>query len=265
MRFTRLSGTILVSLLVLLAILITSCTANPATMTVTSTVTSTSTSTSEVTTASTTTTSPGTAAKITVTVTPPPVTVTITPAPSTISSPAIAGTDLPTTAKFFTGKEITSYIKSSPRLDGSYDETPVYSDKFFELKEIARFVPVNATFVPRIPSITTHDDWFVRFSVPTSMMKPWLINYGYTLKPGDTTTTLDFSVYTQSDFNTYYYDRPHELDAGDMDSGDRGTSLDGSIHARMMQDKWGDFVIFWRTNNAANVTSWWVRIGVEGP
>ncbi len=264
MDFKRISGIVVISLITLLAVLVTSCSANPATVTVTSTITSTSvispTSTIPPSKAP-----PETGTLVTVTVTPPPVTVTVTPAPPTSTSAAITGTDMLKTAEFFTGRKITSYIKGTPRLDGTYDETPVYSDVYFPLKEIARFGPTDATFVPRIPSITKHDDWFTRFSVPTSMMKPWMINYGYTLKPGDTTTTLDFALYTQADFNAYYYEHPEDLAAGDMDSGDRGTSLDGKIHARLMQDKWGDFVIFWRTNNPANVTSWWVRIGVEGP
>jgi hypothetical protein len=259
MKFMRISGIVLISLVTFLTILITSCAASPATTTVTTTVTTTATSSTAGTLP------PGTNSPVTLTVTPPPITVTVSPSPSNTVSPIptiVLGTDIPKTAKFYTAKEITSYIKGTVRIDGTFDQTPVYSDVFVDLPEIARFGPSDATFVPRIPTITAHEDWFVRFSIPASSMKPWMVNYGYTIKPGDTTTTLSFALYKKTDFDAYYYQRQSELTAADLDSGDRGTTLDGAVHARLMQDKWGDFVIFWRTNNPANVLSWWVRIGM---
>jgi hypothetical protein len=146
------------------------------------------------------------------------------------------------------------------KIDGNYDETPIYQDSFLNLTELARFSPSDAIYVPRIPSVSDHDDWFIRVTIPTSSLKPWEVNWAYTVKPGDNTTTVSLAIYAQDQFDAFYYNKPADLSLADIKSGDKGVSADG-IHARLMQSP-GNYVIVIRTNNAAGVTGWWIRIGM---
>jgi hypothetical protein len=251
MKWNQKKYLLLFAIPVLLSVLIASCSAQ------TSTSTSTVVSTQTITSISTTTTTA--MATSTVTSTPPTMTVTSSPVATTTTSkpsstPAAFGSDVPKDAKFYTSREITSYITSTPNISGERTVTAVYSDVYVSLQEIARFTKADAVYVPRIPTLTTPDDWFVRFNIPTSNLKPWLINWSYAVAPGDTSTTLSF-------FESYYYQHPSELPGADLKSGDKGVSETG-IRARLMQQLFGDFVILMKTNDASKILGWMVRIGM---
>jgi hypothetical protein len=245
---------LLIAIPLLLSVLIASCTAKTATSTQT---TQTAVSTQTVTNTETIT------ATTTVISTPPTVTVTAVPAGTTLSpTPTIFGSNILKDAKFFSSKEISSYITATPTpKTGNPSVTPVYTDVFVTLPEIARFTKEDATFVPRIPSVTTYDDWFVRFSIPTVNAKPWLINWKYALAPGDISTTLTFYLFRKSDFDANYYKHPVELVNADLKAVDWGVSENG-FYTRQLQNMLGDFVFVFRTNDPGKVQGWLVRIGM---
>jgi hypothetical protein len=195
-----------------------------------------------------------TSAPYTLTVTAPATTATASP------TPEVFGSDILKDAKFYTSRELTSYITSTPNINGDRTLTPVYSDVYVDLQEIIRFTPADCIFAPPVPTITSHYDWFVRFNIPSANVKPWLMNWKYALKAGDTTTTLACYLFTQEEFEKDYFNYPKELLVSDIRSGDKGTSESG-IRARLMNQN-GNFVILWRTNNPVNVIGWWVRIGL---
>jgi hypothetical protein len=245
---------LLITILVLLSVLIASCSTQSTTQTVTSVSTQTVTTTSVSTVKETT----------TATVTSAPSTVTVTSSPSATTpspTPAVFGSNTPKDAKFYTSREITSYITSTPNISGERTVTPVYSDVYVSLQEILRFTQADAVYVPRIPTLTTQDDWFVRFNIPTANLKPWLINWTYAVAQGDTSTTLSFYLFTKAEFEASYYKHPTELLIADLKSGDKGVSETG-IRARLMQQQIGDFVILMRTNDASKILGWMVRIGM---
>jgi|GEM_PF-3469671 len=201
----------------------------------------------------------------TITVTPPPVTVTLTvtpsPTPPTTVTQAVPGSTFPAETRFFTRKEITGYTTSTPRLDGSYDKFPVYQDVYYPLEELYRFSTKDAIFVPHIPTITSHDDWFFRFNIPANILNTWVINWGYAFQPGSEPATMDFSIFPKAQFEANYYKSPLALNSMEIRPEDELKSETG-IFCKLMYSP-GDYVILFRTSRAESVAGWWVRIGVE--
>jgi hypothetical protein len=201
----------------------------------------------------------------------PPATVTVTvTAPAVMPTPASSPSNTPTAgqvpgikapaadAKFFIQKEVTGFNKTL-RIDGNYDQTPIYQDSFLSIPELYRYGPADAVYVPRIPTVTDHDDWFIRMTIPTAITKPWEVNWASAVKPGDTTTTVSFAIYTQDNFDAYYYSQPSSLATANLLNDNNGVSADG-VHGLLLQDP-GKYVILVRTNNTAGVAGWWMRIG----
>jgi hypothetical protein len=253
MKWNQKRYLLLIAIPVLLSVLIASCTAQTATLTQTSVSTQTITNTETVKATTT----------VTSTLTPPTVTVTAFPATTTLSpTPTVFGSNIAKDAKFFSSKEISSYVTATPTpKTGNPSVTPVYTDVFVTLPELARFTKEDATFVPRIQSITAYDDWFVRFSIPTINAKPWIINWKYDLAPGDTSTTLTFYLFRKSDFDANYYKHPVELVNADLKAVEWGVSENG-FYTRQLQNMLGDFVFVFRTNDPGKVQGWLVRIGM---
>jgi hypothetical protein len=195
---------------------------------------------------------------------PPTVTVTLPPstAPAQSSAPTASPvSSIPVPAadsKFFIQKEISGYNRTM-KIDGTYDQTPIYQDSYLSIPELYRYSPADAVYVPRIPTVTDHEDWFIRMSIPSSSAKPWEVNWAWVLKPGNSTTTVSFTIYTQDDFEAYYYNQPGMLAAANLLTDTKGVSADG-VHADLLQNI-GKFVILVRTNNSAGVAGWWMRIG----
>lgn len=157
---------------------------------------------------------------------------------------------------FFVSRDIVGYKDAGVRPDGTVIKEPVYKDYFTDLNQVLYLTAKDATFVPRIPTVTDFDDWFIRTRIPDS---PWVLNWGVTSKSGST-GTLTFTLYKKDDFNTNYYHRPDDLYKYDLGE-DRGVS-DTGVHGRYGRTL-GDYVLLFRTNNVSETGNWWVRIGVQ--
>jgi hypothetical protein len=156
---------------------------------------------------------------------------------------------------FFTGKDITGYNKI-PQSDGSSIQTPVYQEKVVEQQLGGFFTKKDAVFVPRIPTVTDIDDWFIRFD--SKFKIPWFINWGYTTKNSNSKNNITLKLYTKDDFDTYYYKNPAFLISGGIGT-DQGIT-DKGIHGLSVPTS-GSFVAVIRTNNSDEIQDWWIKFG----
>jgi hypothetical protein len=196
----------------------------------------------------------------------------LSPTASPVPSPSLTPTQTPIVSptpnpaedkNYYLDKIITGYNRTL-KSDGTYEETPIYQDMYFDLNILGYYTKKDAVLVPRIPTFTDHDDWFIRFKIPSFLLKPWIMNWGYSINkfsPAAGSVTLSTSVYTQEMFNTNYYLRPDKLLAFDL-KGDREPSSSG-IYCKSFQTP-GDYVILLRTNAADAIDDFWIKLGTEG-
>ncbi len=196
--------------------------------------------------------------------TPTPSLVIPTPTYTIVPSPSPSPTPDPAKdKKFFIDRIISGYNKI-PRPDGSFEQTPIYQDVFLDLNILGYYTKKEAIFVPRIPTLTDHDDWFIRVTLPGYLTKPWITNWGYTINksiPNADKATLSTTIYTKEMFDTNYYRHPDMLTSYDL-KGDRGPSGSG-IYGKYIATP-GSYVILLRTNNADAIADFWVKLGTEG-
>lgn len=216
------------------------------TSTVTVTATSTSISTSTVTVTP--------AAKNTLT-TPVPV----SPTSTAVTNPAVSQIDSNNNGHFYLRTDISGYNKKL-QPDGTYTQIPIYQEIFVDWRLGGFFTPKDAIFVPRIPTITDHDDWFFRFDNRNEFKPVWIINWGYFLKSNTQPTNVALYIFKNDFFNAYYYKNPSNLLPGTIGM-DRGVSNNG-IRALGMPD-YGSYTVLIRTDNSDNVLGWWMKFGGE--
>jgi hypothetical protein len=193
----------------------------------------------------------------------------VKPTPTSSASPTIVSSPTPilspapnpaTDKNFYIDRTISGYTET-PRADGSIERTSVFKDIFLDLNILGYYTNKDAVFVPRIPTITNHDDWFIRIKIPGFLLKPWLMNWDYTVNKSNPTATLSATVYTQELFNANYYNHPDLLLGYDL-KGDRVSSSSG-INCKYFQTP-GDYVILLRTNDASAISDFWIKLGTEG-
>ncbi len=195
--------------------------------------------------------------------TPPAQTPTPTPSLSPTQTPSVSPTPNPAEDKNFYIDKILSGYKQTLKPDGTFEQTPVYSDLYFEMNILGYYTKKDAVFVPRIPTFTDHDDWFIRIKIPSFLLKPWLMNWSYTLNnssPSAASATLDMTVYAEENFNANYYLHPDKLLEYDL-KGDRAISSNG-IRCKYFLNP-GNYVILLRTNAADAIDDFWIKLGTE--
>ena len=184
--------------------------------------------------------------------------------PSASPSPSASPTPNPAEDKTFYIDRIISGYSQTPRPDGSFEKTPIYQDIYLDLNILGYYTKKDAIFVPRIPTFTDHDDWFIILKIPSYLLKPWIMNWGYTINkssPTSSSATLSATVYTQELFYANYYLHPDQLLGYDL-KGDREPSSSG-ILCKYFQTP-GNYVILLRTNAADAIGDFWFKIGTEG-
>jgi hypothetical protein len=204
---------------------------------------------------------------------------TLSPTPTLTSSPTFTTTSIqptPTPTQnpannktFYTAKVISGY-ETTYLTNGKTQETPVYQDLYFDLNLIGYYTSKDAIFVPRIPTITDHDDWFIRPQYSGSFLKSWIFNWGYTVDSFVKTeepVTLSFYVIPRDIFENKYYLNPGGLLFNDL-KGDIEPSATGIKCKRLIYSdvtpifpKENVFLI--RTNNAAAISDFWIKVGTE--
>ena len=191
---------------------------------------------------------------------------------TTSIEPTITPTQTPTyNNTFYTAKIISGYDKTY-RPDGTIQQTPIYKDLFFDLNIIGYYTSKDAIYVPRIPTFTTHDDWFIRPQFSGSFLKSWIFNWGYTvdtsIKSSDP-VELTFTIYNKEIFDNDYYLKPADLIFHDL-KGDVEPSTSGILSKRLVYEDTHiiypkEYVFLIRTNNAAAISDWWIKVGTESP
>ena len=243
---------LLTALVGLIAIVLTSCTATgtssaQSTVTITATATQTKTATS------------------TVTVTSAPTNITTTAVSPTPAPPASSG-NIDVAAQiqknnnghFLIGREISSYNKVL-QPDGSYIQTPIYRFVYYDFDLLSFTTNQGAIFVPRIPTFTDYDDWFVKFSTLSFLYPtPLKVNWAFITKSGTVSANTSMRFYTQSYFEANYYKSPGNLALNNL-AGDLTVSDDG-VHFSEIS-LYENFVALIRTDNPANILGWWIKIG----
>jgi hypothetical protein len=214
----------------------------------------------------------------TATITSTPDTITIKPTPTSTPSPTpITTTVQPTPSQnnqadnktFFTTTIISGYT-TTYSTDGTSKQTPVYQDLYFDMNLLGYYTSKDAIFVPRIQTITNQDDWFIRSQIQGSFLKSWTFNWGYTLNPSIKTTepvTVTFTIYDKEIFEKNYYLSPANLLFHDL-KGDINPSTSGIQCKRLIYQEHtvifpNDYVFLIRTNNAAAVSDFWIKVGTE--
>lgn len=197
----------------------------------------------------------------------------LSPSP-TFTTTSIQPTQTPTqnpanNTTFYTAKVISGY-ETTYLTNGKTQETPVYQDLYFDLNLIGYYTSKDAIFVPRIPTITDHDDWFIRPQYSGSFLKSWIFNWGYTVDSSVKTeepVTLSFYIYPRDVFENKYYLNPGGLLFNDL-KGDIESSANGIKCKRLVYSditpifpKENVFLI--RTNNAAAISDFWIKVGTE--
>jgi hypothetical protein len=158
--------------------------------------------------------------------------------------------------KFFIGKDITYYNKERQQ-DGTIKTVPVFEDNMTDQQLGGFFSNKDATFVPRIPSITVIDEWFFRFDC-SRFRTPWFINWGYNTKNAKSTATFTFDLYKKDDFDANYYKNPNSLKSTAIGL-DKGVS-DNGVHA-LAVNAGGSFVCVLRTSSSDEIQDWWAKFG----
>lgn len=196
----------------------------------------------------------------------------LSPISSSVPSPSLTPTQTPVVSptpnpaedkNFYLDRIITGYNRTL-KSDGTYEEMPAYQDMYFDLNILGYYTKKDAVLVPRIPTFTDHDDWFIRFKIPSFLLKPWIMNWGYSINkssPAAGSVSLSTSVYTQEMFNANYYLHPDKLLGYDL-KGDREPSSSG-IYCKSFLTP-GDYVILLRTNAADAIGDFWIKLGTEG-
>ncbi len=195
---------------------------------------------------------------------PTPSLVIPTPTNVLIPTPNPSPTSDPSKDKSFFIDRVVSGYNKIPKPDGSFDQVPIYQDVYLNLNILGYYTKKDAYFVPRIPTLTDHDDWFIRLKLPGYLTKSWMVNWGYTINkssPSADKATLSATIYTQEVFDANYYHHPDLLLSYDL-RGDRGPSSNG-IHGKFVQNP-GSFVILFRTDDANAIADFWVKLGTEG-
>jgi hypothetical protein len=235
---------------------ITACTtANPPTQTVTVTSTATTTATATTTTTATSTAITTATATITATAT---VTATPSPSPSPTPSPTQAvNFDSYNNSSFFLSNYMSA-TKTTVDPNGSVVSTPVYTDIFGDLPLGGFVTDKKAILAPKIPSVTTHDDWIYMFNFPVYDF-PFVINMGYKLNADSPNAKVDFYVLTKEVFNNTYEKAPLNIYAVDLAKVPIGVSNDGIYSYKI--NATGDLVVVFRTANASDVEGWWFKYG----
>ncbi len=201
----------------------------------------------------------------TVTVTPTikntsPISITPSPTlPPVTTTPATSQIDSNNNAHFYLRKDISGYTRKLEP-DGTYSQTPIYEDIYVDWRLGGFFTIKDAIFVPRIPTMTDHDDWFFRFDNTNQFKSPWVINWGYVLKSNNPNTSVALYVFKKDYFDAYYYKNPSNLIPGSLGM-DRGISSSG-IRSLAMTD-YGSYTGLIRTDNPDNILGWWVKFGGE--
>jgi len=203
---------------------------------------------------------------VTITQTPSPTVITATPSPSPTQLPVENPVD---NKAFFTGRVITGYVDSY-LMDGTLKQTPIYKELYFDLNLVGYYTQKDAIFVPRIPTFTTHDDWFIRPQYAGNFLKSWIFNWGYSIDKSKSTSepvNVSLTVYHKDVFEKNYYLNPEDLILHDL-KGETITSSTG-IQCNWLENgnsfvvEPSEYAFLIRTNNAAAVSDWWIKIGTE--
>jgi hypothetical protein len=188
--------------------------------------------------------------------------VTTTPSPSTTltptPSPALTvNFDSFNNSSFYLSS-FTSATKTTLDPNGTVVSTPVNTDIFGDLPLGGFVTDKKAILAPKIPSVTTHDDWIYRFNFPVYDF-PFLINMGYKLNPASPNAKVDFYVLTKEVFNNTYEKTPLNLYTVDLAKTPTGVSNEGISSYKI--NATGDLVVVFRTANADDVEGWWFKYG----
>ncbi len=199
----------------------------------------------------------GSAPTATVTTT---VTVTLAPTPST-TNPA---TDISAILQknnnghFLIGREVASYNRIL-QPDGTYIETPVYRFVYYDFDLLSFTTNSGAIFVPRIPTFTDYDDWFVKFSTKSFLYPtPFKVNWALITKSGTVSPKTSLRFYQASYFNANYYNNPGNLAINNV--GPDLTVDSSGVHFAELT-LYEDFVALIRTDNPSDILGWWIKIG----
>jgi hypothetical protein len=159
-------------------------------------------------------------------------------------------------AHFFVGRDISGYTKIvNP--DGSITQSPVYKDLFLDLDLVGFFTDKDATFIPRVPGITDHDDWIVKITMPTIRL-PFTLNWSYTMKDNKSKTSLKFSLWRFDDFKTYYNNNPIQLNTIGV-AADKDISSEG-VHYQQIREQ-TTYAALIRVSNPEDNAGWWIKVG----
>jgi hypothetical protein len=197
------------------------------------------------------------------TITPePPITV---PTPTTVVIPITPSPspDPSQDKSFFIDRVVSGYNKI-PKPDGSFNQVPIFQDVYLNLNILGYYTKKDAYFVPRIPTVSDHDDWFIRLKLPGYLTKSWVVNWSYTVNkssPAAEKANISATLYTQEIFDANYYLHPGLLLNYDL-RGDRGPSSNG-IYGKYISNP-GSFVLLLRTNDASAISDFGVKLGTEG-
>jgi hypothetical protein len=151
-----------------------------------------------------------------------------------------------------------SATKTTVDPNGSVVSTPVYTDIFGDLPLGGFVTDQKAIKVPKIPSVTSYEDWIYKFNFPVYDF-PFVINMGYKLKPDSPNTKVDFYVLTSDVFNSTYEKTPLNIYAVDLAKIPIGVSNEGIYSYKV--NATGDLVVIFRTANASDIEGWWFKYG----
>jgi hypothetical protein len=189
-------------------------------------------------------------------------TVTATPSnPSSTSTPAVSPNKTADFESFNNPSFFVNRFASTPTTtvnkDGTISQVPTFTDVFVDLDLGGFFTNREALFIPKIPGITTRDDWVYRFNFPAYSL-PFTINMGYKLKTDNPEIKLEFYLFGKDYFNSNYEKSPLAIYGGSLVK--PGLVSSQNVYTYKINDS-GDFVAVFRTANASDIAGWWVKYG----
>jgi hypothetical protein len=159
---------------------------------------------------------------------------------------------------FLIGREITGYDKTL-QPDGSYIQTPLYKDTYYDFDLLGFITNQGALFASRIPTFTDYDDFFQTFStISFKYPTPFKVNWGFITKSNQVSAATSLKFYPQSYFEANYYKSPGNLTIGNT-APDLYVSAEGTHYAELNQ--YDNYAVLVRTDNPADILGWWIKIG----
>jgi hypothetical protein len=192
-------------------------------------------------------------------------TVTASPStPSTTSSPTVAPTTPVKAPEYASNNNshffMYTYLNTNTPIrnpDGTISDIPVKTDFYSDLDLGGFFTDQDAIQIRQVPSVTSRDDYVYMFSFPAYDL-PFTINLGYKTISDNPETTLECFVLNKGNFKSTYEKSPFEIYRYNLaKDGIRSTQ---GIYCYKISSA-GDLVAVIRTNNASNISYWWMKYG----